>query len=99
MGEGGLRQSCDGEGKARAEDREGLPGCCAEKEHLSREPVVLTLPLPWGSCSSEPRLRRFSWAVCGGGEQRRVVCAHLVDGIVSAGIWCHCMCKGPARKK
>merc|ERR1711879_77349 len=39
--EGGLWQGGDGEGEARAEDREGFPSCCTEEEHLSREPVVL----------------------------------------------------------
>merc|ERR1712048_1402304 len=95
--EGGLRQGSDGEGKACAQDREGVPGCCPEEEHLSREPVVLTWFLLWGTCSSESRLRRFSWAVCGGGKQRRVVCAPLVDGTMCTGIWCHCMCEEPVR--
>merc|ERR1711972_437518 len=66
--EGGLRQGGDGEGEARAEDREGFPGCCLEEQHLSGGPVVLTRSLLWGSCSSEPQLRRLSWAVCGGGK-------------------------------
>merc|ERR1712146_19462 len=79
--EGGLRQGSDGEGKARAEDRQGFPGCCFEEEHLSREPVLLTWSLLWGSCSSKPRLCRFSRAVCGGGKQRVVARAPLVDGI------------------
>merc|ERR1712190_176179 len=39
--EGGLWQGGDGEGKARAEDREGFPGGRPEEERLSREPVDL----------------------------------------------------------
>merc|ERR1712151_801361 len=95
--EGGLRQGSDGEGKARAEDREGLPGCCPEEERLSKVPVVLTWSLLWLPCSSKPGLRRFSWAVCGGGTQGRVACATLVDGIVGTDMRCQCMCEGPAK--
>merc|ERR1712060_156244 len=63
--EGGLRQGGDGEGQARAEDREGFPGCRPEEEHLSREPVFMEL---------KTRLHCFSWALCGGGKQRWVAC-------------------------
>merc|ERR1712217_363908 len=70
--EGGPRQGCDGEGKARAQDCEGFPGCRPEEEHLSREPVMQTCSLLWGSFSSKPRLHCFSWAHCGGGKQRWV---------------------------
>merc|ERR1712060_710773 len=73
--EGGLRQGGDGEGKARTEGREGFPGRRPEEEHLSREPVMLTWSLLWSSCSSKPRLHRFSWAHRGGGKQRWVACA------------------------
>merc|ERR1712061_309691 len=35
--EGGLRQGCDGEGEASADDREGPPSGRPEEEHLSWE--------------------------------------------------------------
>merc|ERR1712186_90327 len=55
--EGGLWQGYDGEGQARQDHREGLPGVRPEEEHLSAEPCVSRSSKSVGAPRAEPGQR------------------------------------------